>query len=59
MRAEGQAVSLAQLCRWFGVPRSTFYYRPAMGTARPPVIDEAVRSRSGPSSTRSQSLACG
>ena len=27
MRAEGKAVSIAQLCRWFGVPRSTFYYR--------------------------------
>ena len=42
MRAEGQVVSITQLCRWFGVPRSTFYYRPALGTARPPVIDEAV-----------------
>ena len=27
MRAEGKVVSIAQLCRWFGVPRSTFYYR--------------------------------
>lgn len=42
MRAEGQVVSITQLCRWFGVPRSTFYYRPAPGTARPPVIDETV-----------------
>jgi len=24
----GKRVSIAQLCRWFGVPRSTFYYRP-------------------------------
>lgn len=27
MRTEGKAVSIAQLCQWFGVPRSTFYYR--------------------------------
>jgi len=27
MCAEGKAVSIAQLCQWFGVPRSTFYYR--------------------------------
>jgi hypothetical protein len=27
MRAEGKVVSIAQLCRWFWVPRSTFYYR--------------------------------
>ena len=33
MRAEGKAVSIAQLCRWFGVPRSTFYYRPTTAGA--------------------------
>src|SRR5262249_5871464 len=27
MRAEGKVVSIAQLCRWFGLSRSTFYYR--------------------------------
>ena len=27
MRAEGKAMSIAQLCHWFAVPRSTFYYR--------------------------------
>ena len=27
MRTEGKVVAIAQLCRWFGVPRSTFYYR--------------------------------
>jgi putative transposase len=27
MRAEGNEVSMARLCRWFGVPRSTVYYR--------------------------------
>ena len=26
MRAEGNEVSIAQLCRWFAVPRSSFYY---------------------------------
>src|SRR5262249_42011443 len=39
LRAEGKVVSIAQLCRWFGVPRSTFYYRgersrPARSTRR-------------------------
>jgi len=42
MRAEGKAVSIAQLCRWFGVPRSTFYYRPAAGAPRVPVLDAAL-----------------
>ena len=27
MCAEGKAVAIAQVCRWFGVPRSTFYGR--------------------------------
>ena len=27
MRAEGKVVAIAQLCHWFGLPRSTFYYR--------------------------------
>src|SRR4026207_288038 len=26
MRQEGKVVSIAQLCRWFTVPRSSFYY---------------------------------
>lgn len=30
-------MSIAQLCRWFGVPRSTFYYQPE--TSQPAVID--------------------
>lgn len=34
MRQEGKSVSIAQLCRWFGVPRSTFYYRGARRRAR-------------------------
>ena len=45
MRAEGRTVSIAKLCRWFGVPRSTFYYRPPVPAApRVPVIDEALAS---------------
>jgi len=40
MRAEGNAVSIAQLCRWFGVPRSTFYYRG--DSPVPSVLDAAV-----------------
>jgi len=40
MREEGQTVSIAQLCRWFGVARSTFYYRPPVQKPpRPPVVD--------------------
>ena len=42
MRGEGKAVSIVQLCRWFGVPRSTFYYRPTTGVARVPVLDAAL-----------------
>jgi len=42
MRVEGKTVSIAQLCRWFGVPRSTFYYRPATGAVRVPVLDTAL-----------------
>lgn len=40
MRAEGKAVSLVQLCRWFGVPRSTVYYRAQRRAAAP--LDAAV-----------------
>src|SRR5689334_22397860 len=43
MREEGQPVSIVQLCRWFGVARSTFYYRPPVRTVpRVPVVDEAL-----------------
>jgi len=45
MRAEGQQVSIAQLCRWFGVARSTFYYRPTVTTPRPPKIDRALATQ--------------
>jgi putative transposase len=40
MRAEGREVSIAKLCRWFGVSRSSFYYRP--GALTEPVIDAAL-----------------
>ena len=29
LKQEGHAVSMSQLCRWFGMPRRTVYYRPA------------------------------
>ena len=43
MRDEGQTVAIAKLCRWFGVPRSTFYYRrpPAPGP-QVVVVDRVV-----------------
>ena len=28
LRDDGVLVSMAQLCRWFDVPRRTVYYRP-------------------------------
>jgi hypothetical protein len=40
MRAEGKAVSIAQLCQWFAVPRSTFYYRAEQ--RRPAALDQAL-----------------
>jgi len=43
MREEGQVVSIAQLCHWFGVARSTFYYRPPVSAVpRPPIVDAAL-----------------
>ena len=38
----GKAVAIAQLCRWFGVPRSTFCYRPMTPDPRPAVLDSAL-----------------
>ena len=40
MEAEGKRVSIAQLCRWFGVARSSFYYAPE--DPKEPVIDAAL-----------------
>ena len=46
MREEGKIVSVAQLCRWFGVPRSTFYYRPpADAVPKPPMVDRALETK--------------
>jgi putative transposase len=42
MSSEGKAVSIAQLCRWFGVSRSTFYYRPPTTAPRVPALDPAL-----------------
>ena len=42
MSSEGKAVSIAQLCRWFGVPRSTFYYRPPTTAPRVLALDPAL-----------------
>ena len=38
--AERERVSIAQLCRWFGVARSSFYYAPE--DPKEPVIDAAL-----------------
>jgi putative transposase len=35
MMEGGNEVSIAALCRWFSVPRSSFYYRPTPRRARP------------------------
>ena len=35
LRADGYQVSISKLCRWFGVPRRTFYYKP---TKSPPKV---------------------
>ena len=40
LQAEGFEVSVSQLCRWFEVPRRTFYYRPTK--ADPKLRDELV-----------------
>ncbi len=41
LRSDGVAVSMSQLCRWFGVPRRTVYYRPvkAAPVVRPELAD--------------------
>ena len=42
MRAEGNEVSIARLCPWFGVPRSTFYHRGPPERRQSRAIDAAV-----------------
>jgi putative transposase len=31
LKADGHSVSIQQLCKWFGVPRRTFYYKSVKG----------------------------
>jgi len=40
MQEEGKRISLVRLCRWFGLSRSTLYYRPP--TPKPPRMDESL-----------------
>ena len=42
MAQGGDRVSVSQLCRWFGVPRRTFYYKP---TRSEPRINEVLAQR--------------
>lgn len=34
LKADGLTVSISKLCRWFGVPRRTVYYRPVKTAAK-------------------------
>ncbi len=43
LRKDGFEVSMVKLCRWFGVPRRTVYYRP---TKMPPKVGLHWRRRS-------------
>ena len=46
MGEEGKRVSIAQLCRWLGVARSTFYYRPPPDRVpAPPVVDRELETK--------------
>ena len=42
MKEEGKEVSTAAICRWFQVPRSTFYYEPRLDEPRAPKLDEVL-----------------
>lgn len=42
MREEGKDISIAKMCEWSGVARSTFYYEPHLASPRPITLDEAV-----------------
>src|SRR3546814_13285870 len=37
LKDDGFAVSISQLCRWFGVPRRTVYYKPTKENPRTPI----------------------
>lgn len=34
LQADGITVSIAKLCRWFGVPRRTVYYKPVKSASK-------------------------
>src|SRR3546814_9804068 len=34
LKDDGFAVSISQLCRWFGVPRRTVYYKPTKAPSK-------------------------
>jgi putative transposase len=42
MKVEGKVVSTSQICRWYSIPRSTFYYGPKLQQPRKPKLDEAL-----------------
>jgi putative transposase len=42
MRDEGKIVSASQICRWYSIARSSFYYEPKISEPRPPKLDEAL-----------------
>jgi len=37
LKDDGYTVSISQLCRWFGIPRRTVYYK---ATKKPPTVQE-------------------
>lgn len=45
LRADGIVVSMAKLCRWFGQPRRTIYYRPTKAPPRvKPELAEPIKA---------------
>ena len=45
LQAEGITVSISKLCRWFGVPRRSVYYKPVKAA---PKLQEHWSHRSRP-----------
>ncbi|WP_206202694.1 hypothetical protein [Thioalkalivibrio sp. XN279] len=54
LQAEGFTVSVSQLCRWFGAPRPTLYYRP---TKALPKVRPELAGRTRPRIEASPSMA--
>lgn len=45
LKADGIDVSIAQLCRWFEVPRRTVYYKPVKAAAKvDPTFSEPIKA---------------